>query len=202
MKPRLKLATARDVESNEWTAEDAAIAASEHLAARLGPDYRDTLLPAGFVVRAHFVGADTIRGTGRWVAHFLIAEDPEMGQFASLPIIRAWNPPVPGTRVARNHNLYRDYRAVTHLRALAVPKNHGPAAVLGSFLADVQIEGPTRVVARRMERETNSWQSTEAADHYSVLDRIASRTAGTPRVLQRRGARSKSPSESSSTSGR
>ena len=177
----------------EWNEIDAFVADAEKAAKRLAPDYRETLLPDGMPVLVHFERAENLPHLRRWIAHFVIAKVPDMGDFAGLPIICAWNAPKPGKRVSPSHNLYRDYKAVTGLRGLVVPGNHGPSAVLGSFLSGVLVEAVTRVVSRRIDRRTGKWTETENDEHYSVVDHIVCRNAGTPRVILQRTAR-ESPS--------
>ena len=175
-----------DSVTDEWAAIDAAIQDSEQVVAKIGPNYRDTLLPAGKVIRVHLVRTEEIKHFNRWIGHFVIADEPEMEEFAGLPIIRGWNKPERGKRLSPNHHLQQDYRAVTGLREFVVPKNHGHSAVLGSFLKNVQVEALTTVVGRRMDRTTSAWALTNQDDHYSVIDRILSLTAGQPRVLMKR----------------
>ncbi len=181
----------------DWDAIDAFVLDAERTESKLAPHYRETVLPDGMPIIAHFVRAEHLKYNRRWIAHFLIADQPEMEEFAGLPIICGWNAPEPGKRVSPSHNLGRDYKAVTGRRVLVVPRNHGPSAVLGSFLKGVLVEAVTKVVARRMDQGTKQWAVTDADEHYSVIDRIVRRTAGTPRVLQRRTSKDSSSNGSS-----
>ena len=97
-----------DSTKGEWDAIDAACRDAERISAKLPPNHRDTLLPDGLVIRAHFQRAEPLKHLQRWVAHFVIAKEPEMGEFCGLPIIRCWNVPKLGKRVSPSHNLYQD----------------------------------------------------------------------------------------------
>ena len=134
----------QDSIKGEWDAIDAACRDADRISAKLPPNHRDTLLPDGMVIRAYFQRAEALKHLQRWVAHFVIAEEPEMEEFSGLPVIRCWNVPQSGKRISPNHHLYQDYKAVTGLRGLVIAGNHGPSAVLGSFLRDVQIEAVTQ----------------------------------------------------------
>jgi hypothetical protein len=176
-----------DLETPDWSEADAAIRASEREEKRLPPYYRHTRLPDGAIVRAILSSVEigNVSGRDRLMLLFRIIDAGAVKDAGGLTILRSYGIPKPGW-VSPNHHLAIDYRAVTGLKCPPVPKKNRLTAFVGTFLKGVEIEALTRLVHRRMDRESRGWVNTAEEDWYSLIDRILEVTAGCPRVLQLR----------------
>jgi hypothetical protein len=107
----------------------------------------------------------------RWFGHFEIVD---LGnQHHGKPVLRFWN--IPKGRVARTSNLFRDYVAVTNRR----PPMQGikPDKFLKGCIVEVE------VVTVEHRNEGRQRIKFPESCHYSKINRILRRTAGTPPCL-------------------
>ena len=163
----------------------------EKAESKLPPYYRDTLLPPGALVVVSWrdVEVGNIAGAEKWFSLSEILECPDLEphhaeELRGHVLLRSYNPPK-RRWLARNHALFQDWQAVTGRPLKTVPKR-SPRAILGAFLKDVQVLAKTRIVNRRMDRESREWVTTPKEEWYSVIDHIVKLEAGCPRVLQER----------------
>lgn len=168
-----------------WDEEDAAIEAALEDERRLvEPYWRHTRLEDGAVITVEFIDADDGHvpgGAPKWFAHCRILEAEDESKIG-LPIIRSYNTPKRGW-ISHRHNLAMDWRAITGLPMIPVPKS-SPRVVLGMFLRGCQVEAVTHLVTRYQDSKERKW--IDHPDPYSVIDRFVRVVNGTPRYVQRR----------------
>jgi hypothetical protein len=175
---------------DEWKEADSFLAGHAERDASI-PDYRDTLLPEGQVVRAMFRSVDhhVMDGTHKWYVIFDLYGSDALA--TGKVILRVYRVPEVGSHFARNKNLYIDFRRVVH--ELRKPPTltrrcvEHPRGYLASWLQGVMVEAVTTRVTTTMKDRKKVETPPEL--WYSRIDRITSRLAGTPRIVQRRGSR-------------
>lgn len=171
--------------SDSFAAEDACAADLE--AAEREPHYRDALLPAGAYVEASFVSVterNIVGGAPKWLAIFRIHTvlPPHEHLLAGGLILRSWNPPS-GRWLSPRHALAADWEAVVGCPLRTLPRRYTASALLGAAFRGVTVKAVTRVVDSYHDPKT---RTTKPQPPYSVIDRLLGRTAGTPRLLQRK----------------
>lgn len=157
----------------------------EQGAERQQPEYDETVLPEGAIVRVRFRQCDVkpYRNRTKWYVTFAITEP----RLESLPLLVVYNEPTRG-RIARSHNLWRDWMAITELRPPPLPR--AKHKILDALFKGCELHARTR----RVRVDHHGTERGEAAQ-YSVIagfgGKFAGRTyppiaAGCPLVMQRR----------------
>ena len=129
-----------------------------------------TLVPPGeYRVAFEKCAEGVVYGSPRFFVHCRITTD---GEHQGKPLMRFYNVPPRGRRIARSSGLYRDYVSVIGRRP---PKTFKPV----DFLKGCEVLAKVVTVART-QGPNGRWKETPEEIHYSKIESILERTAGWP----------------------